>query len=85
MIHPLIMPKYCFNRLECQNVWINMKSTDFPYQISEKLNISKSTLFDCVDILGFPGAKMNYSYNSRVYGHINEGHFNFLTYESAPG
>lgn len=71
------MPKYYFDRLEYLDVLIRKRSTGSPEQLAKKLNISKRTVFEYIDILRSLGANINYSRVKESYYYLVDGNFSF--------
>ncbi|RQO70564.1 hypothetical protein DBR43_21400 [Pedobacter sp. KBW06] len=71
------MPKHYFDRLEYLDQLINCKSTGTPDMLARKMNISKRTVFEYIDILKSLGAEIKYCRHRGSYYYECSGYFNF--------
>jgi biotin operon repressor len=73
----LAMPKHYFDRLEYLDKLIGCKSTGSPDSIARRINISKRTVFEYMDILRSLGAEIEYCRFKETYYYKSSGSFNF--------
>ncbi|WP_410478519.1 HTH domain-containing protein [Pedobacter gandavensis] len=71
------MPKHYFDKLEYLDRLIYCKSTGAPDYLAKKLNISKRTVFDYINILKSLGAEVKYCRQKKTYYYYYSGRFNF--------
>ena len=53
--------------LERMDQLIRLKSTGTPTELAEKLNVSRSTIYEIIDCLKFLGAEIDYSRTKRSF------------------
>ena len=71
------MAKQYFNRLEYLDFLIRTKATGNPRILAQKLNISKRTVFEYIDILKSLEAPIIYDRFQETYYYAETGSFNF--------
>jgi predicted DNA-binding transcriptional regulator YafY len=71
------MPKYYFDRLDFLHSLIHKRATGEPAQLAKKLNVSKRTAFEYIEILRSLGADIKYSRHRQSYFYTLDGDFDF--------
>lgn len=71
------MPKHYFDRLEYLDKLIGRKSTGSPDNLARRINVSKRTIFEYIDILRSLGAGIEYCRYRETYYYKSLGSFNF--------
>ena len=64
-------------RLETLDWLISSTSTGTPEELSQKLQISRSTVFDYIALLNDLGANVHYDKTARTYYYQKRGSFRF--------
>ena len=73
----LQMPKHYFNRLERLDYLIRKKSSGSSQELAEKLEVSKRTIYEYLEILKSLGAEIEYDNRKKTYYYKKSGKFNF--------
>jgi predicted DNA-binding transcriptional regulator YafY len=71
------MAKHYFNRLEYLDYLIRIKATGNPDILARKLNISKRTVYEYIDILKSLEAPILYDKHKETYYYTEIGRFHF--------
>ena len=71
------MAKHYFNRLEYLDYLIRTKATGSPRVLAQKLNISRRTVFEYIEILKSLEAPIVYDRHNETYYYAERGSFNF--------
>lgn len=71
------MRKRYLNRLEYLDFLIRTKATGNPRVLARKLNISKRTVFEYIDLLKSLEAPIAYDRHQETYYYAEMGNFNF--------
>jgi len=71
------MPKYYFNRFQYLDFLIRTRATGNPGELANKLNISRRTVFEYIEILKSLEAPIAYDKFNETYYYTETGSFNF--------
>jgi predicted DNA-binding transcriptional regulator YafY len=76
-LKPIAMPNVILNRLERLDYFIRIKATGTPQELASKLGLSRSSLYEYINVLKERGAVIHFCRKRHCFYYQEEGCFQF--------